>query len=109
MALSLSLFLVCIQAAGAQSPFKTIDIKEGGRIVYGVVDGADGPGAGLTAILRMVHKDCGDKPQTGQVFKMRGTDAAGLFFTVVNHPAGNVQVAGLILASESAGPGSSDL
>jgi hypothetical protein len=32
---------------------------------------------------------------------MRGTDGVGLFFTVINHPAGNVPVAGLIIASGS--------
>jgi hypothetical protein len=49
-----------------------------------------------------MHQNCGNKPQIGQVFKMRGTDAVGLLFTVINHPAGDVQVTGLILASESA-------
>lgn len=69
--------------------------------MYGKVDGADTQGAAMTTLLRNVHKNCGEKPQIGRVFKMRGTDSVGVFFTVVNHPAGNVQVAGLIIAAGS--------
>jgi hypothetical protein len=87
--------------ARAQTPLKTIDIPQGGKIVYGLVDGANGQAAAMSTILRMMHQNCGEKLQIGRVFKMRGTDSVGVFFTVVNHPAGNAQVAGLIVAAGS--------
>ncbi len=93
--------LVSVCVARAQTPLQTINLAQGGRIVYGKVDGADTQGAAMTTLLRNVHKNCGEKPQIGRVFKMRGTDSVGVFFTVVNHPAGNVQVAGLIIAAGS--------
>jgi hypothetical protein len=97
----LSFALLSVLAASAQTPLTTIDMPQGGRIVYGKVQGADTQGAAMTYVLRVMHDNCRDKPQIGRVFKMRGTDSVGLFFTVVNHPAGNVQVAGLIIAAGS--------
>jgi hypothetical protein len=85
----------------AQTPLTIIDMPQGGRVVYGKVDGADTQGAAMTHVLRVMHDSCKDKPQIGRVFKMRGTDSVGLFFTVINRPAGNVQVAGLIIAAGS--------
>lgn len=96
----LSFVLMSVWLASAQTPLTTIDMPQG-RIVYGKVEGADTQGAAMTQILRLMHQNCGEKPQIGKVFKMRGTDSVGLFFTVVNHPAGNVQVAGLIIAAGS--------
>jgi hypothetical protein len=89
------------QPVRAQTPLTTIDMPQGGRIVYGRVSGADTQGAAMTAVLRNMHQSCGEKPQIGNVFKMRGTDSVGVFFTVVNHPAGNIAVAGLIIAAGS--------
>ncbi|MGB9071132.1 MAG: hypothetical protein WCC22_00545 [Terriglobales bacterium] len=97
----LSFLLAIAWMASAQTPLTTIDMPQGGRIVYGKVKGADTQGAAMTHVLRMMHQNCGEKPQIGKVFKMRGTDSVGLFFTVVNHPAGNVPVAGLIIAAGS--------
>lgn len=104
------LFLPAIYtfAIQAQTPLTTIDMPQGGRIVYGTVDGVTPQVTAMVRILRIMHQNCGERPQIGNVFKMRGTDSAGLFFTVVNHPAGNVQVAGLIIASQSA-PGQAAL
>ena len=55
----------------------------------------------MGALLRVVHNNCGDKPQVGKTLQMRGTDTVAVFFTVVNHPQGNKQVAGLLIASAS--------
>jgi hypothetical protein len=55
----------------------------------------------MTAVLRTMHQNCSEKPQIGHVFKMRGTDSVGVFFTVVNHPAGNIPVAGLIISAQT--------
>jgi hypothetical protein len=104
----LFLLATCPLAIQAQTPLTTIDMPQGGRIVYGTVDGITPQVTAMVRILRTMHQSCGERPQIGSVFKMRGTDSAGLFFTVVNHPAGNVQVAGLIIASQSA-PGQAAL
>ena len=52
-------------------------------------------------VLRVVHNNCGEKPQVGKVFKVRGTNSDAVFFTVVNHPQGNKQVAGMVIATPS--------
>jgi len=95
--------------AGAQAPgLSTINLQTGGTIVFGAVQGANDPGAAMLQILRIMHQNCGERPQIGQVFQMRGAEAAGLLFSVTNHAAGSVKVAGLILASTSA-PGQAAL
>jgi hypothetical protein len=111
--LSFACLFLCLPILGlstlrAQSASQTIDMPSGGRIVYGAVNGASSPSSAMLAILRMMHKNCGEKPAIGQAFRMKGTDAAGLYFTVVNHAAGNGKVAGLILASQGA-PGQAAL
>jgi len=98
----LGFLLVYVLVAEAQTPLTTIDMPQGGRIVYGKVQGADTQGAAMTNVLRIMHQNCGEKPKIGNVFRMRGTDSVGVFFTVVNHSAGNVPVAGLIIAAGSA-------
>jgi len=83
----------------AQTPLKTINNPQGGQVVYGLVDGATTRAAAMSTVLRIVHKNCGEKPQVGRVIKVRGTDSVAVFFTVVNHPQGNKPVAGMVTAS----------
>ena len=97
--LLLSLLMVSTGPAAAQSPLKSVKSPEGGKIMYGVVDGATSQAGGMASVLKAVHSNCGERPQIGRVFRFRGTDTVGVFFTVVNHPAGNVKVAGLVLAA----------
>ena len=85
----------------AQTPMKTINNPQGGKIVYGLVDGATTQPAAMAQVLRTVHNNCGERPQVGRVFKVRGTDSVAVFFTVVNHPQGNKQVAGMVFAAPS--------
>jgi len=85
----------------AQSPLKSIDNPQGGKIVYGLVDGATSPAGAMAHVLHIVHNNCGERPQVGKVFRVRGTNSDAVFFTVVNHPAGNKQVAGLVIAAPS--------
>ena len=92
---------ICGHVACAQTPLKTINNPQGGKIVYGVVDGATTQAAAMSKVLRTVHNNCGEKPQVGKVFKVRGTDSDAVFFTVVNHAQGNKQVAGMVIASPS--------
>jgi hypothetical protein len=86
-------------SAPAQTPLKHVQSPEGGKIMYGAVDGAASQAAGMASVLRAVHAGCGERPQVGRVFKFSGTDTVGVFFSVVNHPAGNVKVAGLVMAA----------
>lgn len=102
--LGVSVGLLAISAcwAPAQTPLKNVKSPEGGKIMYGVVDGATSQAAGLASVLRAVHANCGERPQIGRVFKFRGTETVGVFFAVVNHPAGNVKLAGLVVADMNA-------
>ncbi len=97
--LLLSVLTVSAWWAAAQAPLKSVNSPEGGRIMYGVVDGAASQAGGMASVLRAVHASCGERPQIGRVLKFRGTETVGVFFTVVNHPAGNVKVAGLVMAA----------
>jgi len=100
----LSLLTVSAHSAPVQSALKSVNSPEGGRIMYGVADGATTQASGLASILRAVHASCGERPRIGRVFAFRGTDTVGVFFTVVNHPAGNAKIAGLAVAAMN-GPG----
>lgn len=100
---------VCISlglaSAVAQTPLQNIDMPQGGHIVYGAVDGANDQRGAFMTLLHAMHQNCGERPQIGQVFKLRasgaGSEALGLYFTVTNHPGGNVPVAGVIIAAAS--------
>jgi hypothetical protein len=95
-------FIGCsVSVSHAQSPMRTIDNPQGGKIVYGVVDGATSSAAAMSTVLRSVHNSCGEKPQVGKVFRVRGTNSDAVFFTVVNHPQGDKHVAGLLIAAPS--------
>jgi len=105
----LSLVFVCICAckAGTQAqvtpptPLTHLDAPQGGKIVYGTVDGATTQAAAMSKILRNVHNSCGERPEIGKVFQFKGTKTVGVFFTVTNHPGGNKKVAGLVLSAAS--------
>ena len=100
-ALSLFFLPVLVQMVWAKAPLKSIDTPQGGKIVYGVVEGAKTEAGAMGNVLSAVHNNCGEKPQIGKVFKVRGTNSNAVFFTVVNHPAGNKLVAGLVIASQT--------
>ena len=80
---------------------KSVDGPQGGKIVYGVVDGANTNAAAMAKVLRSVQNSCGERPQIGRVFRVRGSNSDAVFFTVVNRPAGNKQVAGMLIASQT--------
>ena len=65
------------------------------------MDGAHTQAAGIGKMLRMLHNTCGERPQVGKVFRVRGTNSNAVFFTVVNHPGGNKQLAGMVIAAQS--------
>jgi len=93
--------VICAHSAPAQTPLKTIEPAGGGKIVYGQVDGATNQAAAMSAVLHIVHQNCGDKPQVGKVFKVRGTDSVAAFFTTAKCSTGSKPVAGLVIATEA--------
>jgi len=89
-------------SAGAQKPLTTIQTTPGGIIEYGAVADANTLAAAMASVLRQVHQACGEKPAVGQVFRVRGSNSAGVFFTVVDHAQNNRQLAGLVIAVQAA-------
>ena len=89
--------------AQAQTPLTTIGATTGGKIVYGSVAGVTTQPAALAKMLSMVHTNSGEKPQIGKVFQFKGTNSVGVFFTVTDHPDGNLPLAGMVIAT-STGP-----
>jgi hypothetical protein len=77
----------------------TVQGKQGGVIAYGLVNGATTPGAAMTTILRNVQNACGEKPQVGRLFRVKGSNSDAVFFTVTNRPQGNLPVAGMLIAA----------
>ena len=98
----LSFSILALSACKAQTQattqLTTIRAPQGGKIVYGPVNGATTQATAMARFLNLVNKSCGEKPQIGQVFQFRGTNSVGVFFTVTDHPEGNLQLAGLVIA-----------
>jgi hypothetical protein len=99
--LSLFFVLACSSVPPAQTALTTLQGKQGGTIVYGLVSGATTPAMAMARILHNVQNNCGDKPQVGRVFRVRGSNSDAVFFTVTNHAGGNVPVAGMLIASQT--------
>ena len=99
--LVLWLFIVggCSSVPRAQTPLTTLPGTQGGMIVYGLVEGASTPASAMAHILRIVQNNCGDKPQVGKVFRVRGSNSDAVFFTVTNRAQGNQPVAGEVIAA----------
>jgi len=87
-------------SAGAQKALTTIPTTPGGIIEYGVVADANTLPAAMASVLRQVHQACGERPVVGQVFRAKGSNSAGVFFTVVDHAQGDRQLAGLVVAAQ---------
>ena len=100
----LSFSMPCLCSCRESKPAQqltTIPTAPGGIIEYGGVAGATSLPAAMASVLSQVHAACGDRPRVGQVFRVRGTDSAGVFFTVVNHAQGDRQMAGLVIAAQA--------
>jgi hypothetical protein len=53
----------------------------------------------MSKLLNTVHNNCGEKPQIGRVFQFKGTNSVGVFFSVMDHPEGNIPLGGLVIAT----------
>jgi hypothetical protein len=101
LALCLVFVGACSSVPRAQSALTTINNPQGGTIVYGLVSGATSPASAMAQVLHTVQSNCSEKPQVGKVFRAKGSNSDAVFFTVVNHPQGNKQVAGMIIAAQT--------
>jgi hypothetical protein len=101
MMLSIALLAACTKSGGSQTALKTIDNSSGGKIVYGLVDGASSEAGAMGMILSSLHRQYGDKPQVGKVFQVRDSNSAAVFFTLIKRNQGNAPIAGMLIASPS--------
>ncbi|MFZ1129791.1 MAG: SHOCT domain-containing protein [Terriglobales bacterium] len=90
------------QSFVAQAGLKTIDPPQGGKIVYGQVEGQTTEAGAMGAVLRSLHTQLGDRPQVGKLFQVRGTQSVAAFFSVNKRNQGGGQIAGLIIAAKAA-------
>lgn len=99
----LSLSIACIGACQtrpqARTQLTSVNGSQGGKIVYGAVPGSTTQTAVLISLLTQVHNLSGEKPQVGRVFQFKGTNSVGVFFTVTDHPEGNLPLAGMAIAA----------
>ena len=91
----------CSSVPPAQAQTHSITTPQGGTIAYGVIAGATTPATAMGQVLRIIHNGCGEKPQVGSVFRVRGSNSDAVFFTVVDHPQNNRQAAGMIIATQT--------
>ncbi|HEX4156858.1 MAG TPA: hypothetical protein VHY79_00145 [Rhizomicrobium sp.] len=102
---ALGLILLCgTMPVHSEPALKIIDNPGGGMIVYGQVARQTSEAGAMGAVLRSVHQECGDRPQVGKLFHVRGTNSVAVFFTAVKHTQGDQPVAGMVIASRR-GPG----
>jgi hypothetical protein len=76
-----------------------ISAPQGGKIVYASAALATTQGAAMAKMLSTVHTNSGEKPQIGKVFQFVGSNSVGVFFTVTDHPDGNLPLAGMVIAT----------
>lgn len=95
------LILLILSFAIPCAGLKTISNPQGGKIVYGQVQGQATEAGAMGAILHSLHLTYGDKPQVGKVFEVRRSDSVAVFLTLVKRNQGNAKIAGMIIASKS--------
>jgi hypothetical protein len=82
------------------APFTVLPAAQGEIIEYGGAAGANSLAAAMGNVLSQIHQACGEKPAVGQVFRVKGSNSSGVFFTVVDHAQANRQLAGLVIAAQ---------
>jgi hypothetical protein len=90
------------QASNTPQKQNTIDFPGGGKIMYGTVNSVTTQAAAMGSVLKWVHQVCGEKPQVGNVFRVRGSNSVAVFFTVTDHNQGNEKFAGEVIAFQAA-------
>jgi len=107
LSVSLTLFLVVIcackagtQPAHSSIPLTSMDAPQGGKIVFGTVDGAATQAEAMGKVLRIVHTNCGDKPQVGNFLQSHDGNSLATFFTLT---AKGQPMAGLVIVTMQGG------
>ncbi|MGO8813231.1 MAG: hypothetical protein ACLQVG_01000 [Terriglobia bacterium] len=95
--LSLTMSAILAQAQG----LRTINPAQGGKIVYGQVEGQTTEAGAMGAALRSLHNSLGERPQVGKLFQVRGTESVAAFFSVSRKNQGGGQVAGMIIVAKA--------
>jgi hypothetical protein len=94
-------FTLGATVAHAQGGLKTINPPQGGKIVYGQVEGQTTEAGAMGAVLRSLHQSLGDRPQVGKLFQVRGTESVAAFFSVSPRNQGGRQIAGMIIVAKA--------
>lgn len=99
---SVALVSLCsLGLALAQTPLTTVNNPGGGMIVYGKVDGASNEANAMGVILHSLHGRYGNRPQVGQVFRVRGTNSVAVYFTLTKRTQSNTVIAGMLIAARA--------
>ena len=72
----------------------------GGKISYGVIDGATTEAQAMGTILRSLHQQTGDRPKVGKLFQIQGSQSVGVFVSVSKAKIGGPEIGGLIIATK---------
>jgi hypothetical protein len=92
----------CMESsAPKQAAFTVLPVAQGEIVEYGVVSNANSLASAMGNVLSQIHQACGEKPNVGQVFRVKGSNSAGVFFTVVDHAQNGRQLAGLVIAAQT--------
>ena len=95
--LTLLLATPLLQAQGLQ----TITPPQGGKIVYGQVQGQTTESGAMGAVLRAIHNQFGSRPEVGKLFQVRGTQSVAAFFSVDKKNQGGGRRAGLLIVAKA--------
>jgi hypothetical protein len=74
--------VLCALTLQAQTALKTLNGPQGGKIIYGQVPGETNEAGAMAAVLRMLHRQYGARPQVGKLFAAKGTQSVAAFFSV---------------------------
>jgi hypothetical protein len=93
--------VAALKSIAAQGRMKSIDPSQGGKIIYGQVEGQTTEAGAMGAVLRSLHNQLGERPQVGKLFQVRGTQSVAAFFSVGKQNTSRGQIAGLIIAAKA--------
>jgi hypothetical protein len=86
----------------AQEPLEVIDGRDGGKVIYGAMEGTS-PATAMSAVLHYVRRAFGTAPVVGKVFESRDRQNFGAFFTVTASAPGSKPFAGVAIVSLAQG------
>ena len=94
--------LAIASLANVQAALRNIDNPQGGKIVFGAIEGQNTEAGAMGAVLRSLHNQYGSRPTVGRLFQVRGTQSVAAFFTLEQSKQPGEQRAGLIIVTKVA-------